>query len=55
MGDQADWNIAVLSEVCPDEGDELQLDVYMSGPKSADEGGPGGGVCELWVQRLCFE
>jgi len=45
----------VLLAVCADERNEFQLDLYMSRTESADEGGPGGGMCELWMQRLCFE
>lgn len=39
----------MLLEVRSNEGDELQLDVYMPGSQGSDEGGPGGGVRELWV------
>jgi hypothetical protein len=47
--------VAVLPAMRPDEGDELQLDVHMPCSQGADEGGSGGGVCELWVQRMCVE
>ena len=33
--------IVVLSKMRANEGDELQLDVYMSGTEGADEGGSG--------------
>jgi hypothetical protein len=47
--------IVVLSEMRADEGDQLQLDVHMSGPESTDEGGSGSGMRQLWVQRMCLE
>lgn len=45
----------MLLKMRTDEGDELQLDVHMPGTKGADEGGSEYRVCELWMQRMCFE
>jgi len=55
------WNrrliisLVMLPKVRANEGNELQLNMYMSGPQSTNEGGSGGRVCELWMQRLCIE
>lgn len=46
--------IVVLPTMRANERDELQLDLYMPSTESADEGGPGYRVRELWVQRLCI-
>lgn len=45
--------VALLPEMCADEGDELQLDVYLPGPQGPAEGGPGHPVRQLRVQGLC--
>lgn len=37
-----------------DQGDEFQLDMHMSRAEGESEGGPGGGVRELWVQGVCI-
>lgn len=41
--------IVVLSEMHPDQGDQLLVDLYLSRAARAAEGGAGGAVCELWV------
>jgi bud site selection protein 31 len=37
----ANRDIAVLFEMRADKGDQLQLNMHMSSPQGADEGGPG--------------
>lgn len=39
-----------------DQGDQLQLDVYMSRAQGTDEGrDERGAMCQLRLQRLCFQ
>lgn len=45
----------VLFTMRANEGDEFQFNMHMSSAESADEGGPKRGVCELWMQRMCFQ
>lgn len=54
-GKEANRGVVVLLEVRANEGDELQLDVYMPCAQGADEGRTGGRVCELRVSRMCVE
>jgi len=39
--------LVVLFEVCTDERNEFQFNLYMSRAKGADEGGSGSGMCKL--------
>lgn len=48
--------LVVLPQMRTDQGDQLQLDVYMSRAQSTDEGrDERGAVCQLRLQRLCFK
>ncbi|KFY30067.1 hypothetical protein V493_02150 [Pseudogymnoascus sp. VKM F-4281 (FW-2241)] len=53
VGNGTNGSAALLLEVHTDQGDEFQLDVHMSRAEGESEGGPGGGVRELWVQGVC--
>ncbi|KFZ03862.1 hypothetical protein V502_10600 [Pseudogymnoascus sp. VKM F-4520 (FW-2644)] len=50
----AKWKKDSYAKVHTDQGDEFQLDVHMSRAEGESEGGPGGGVRELWVQGVCI-
>lgn len=50
-----DWCLVVLSEVCADEGDELQLDLHLPRSESGYEGECRHSVCQLWLQRMRFK
>ncbi|KAM9878572.1 Pre-mRNA-splicing factor cwf14 [Verticillium dahliae] len=45
-------NPALLPPLCPDEGDQLQLDLRLSRAEGDPQRRPGGSVCQLRVPRM---
>lgn len=51
----ADVTLAVLLAMRPDKGDQLCLDLHLSGTESATQGRSRHTMCQLWMQRMCLE
>lgn len=47
-------SLALLSQMCTDEGDQLQLDMHLPRSQSAAERGSRYPMCQLWLQRMRF-
>lgn len=55
VGRDANTGIVVLFTLCTDEGDEFQFYMHLSRSQGTNEGESECGMCELWLQGMCFQ